>query len=366
MAEVADVKNEFFAGYRIENPITYPGWDELLLPGNEGSFFHSSNWARVLHESYGFTPLYFSAMGGGPPSRQEKLEALVPVMEVDSVFTGKRGVSLPFTDYCEPILPGGGFMENAMDTLIDYGKRSGWKSLEIRGGKDKFGEKISPSCFFYGHRLDLSPGEGRLHSGLRDSTKRNIKKAEKEGVKTGLYQSMDAVREFYRLNCLTRKLHGLPPQPFKFFRKLHEHIIGKKQGLVMLASHNGAVIAGAVCFHFGGKAIYKYGASDSRYQALRANNLIMWEAIKWYSRNGFTEFCFGRTEPENKGLLQFKEGWGAEEYTINYYKYDFRERSFIENAPPAVKVKNVHNRVFARMPVPVLKLAGTVLYRHMG
>jgi len=50
----------------------------------------------------------------------------------------------------------------------------------------------------------------------------------------------------------------------------------------MLASHKGKNIASAVYFHFGDKAIYKYGASDRKYQHLRANNLVMWEAIRWF------------------------------------------------------------------------------------
>lgn len=93
--------------------------------------------------------------------------------------------------------------------------------------------------------------------------------------------------------------------------------------------HEGKPIAGNVFFHFGKKALYKYGASDKNYQRLRANNLIMWEAIQWYCKNGYTHFCFGRTEPENDGLRQFKNGWGTREYDIRYYKYDLQRNEFI-------------------------------------
>ena len=30
---------------------------------------------------------------------------LLPLMEVDSWLTGRRGISLPFTDECEPLYP---------------------------------------------------------------------------------------------------------------------------------------------------------------------------------------------------------------------------------------------------------------------
>lgn len=62
----------------------------------------------------------------------------------------------------------------------------------------------------------------------------------------------------------------------------------------MLASFKGTIIAGAIYFHFGEKAVYKYGASDVKYQQLRPNNLVMWEAIRLYCQNGYKSFCFGR------------------------------------------------------------------------
>jgi len=69
----------------ILNPLTYPNWDDLLLTHADYSFFHTTAWARVLHESYGYEPLYFTATENG------RLSALIPVMEVNSFITGKPG-----------------------------------------------------------------------------------------------------------------------------------------------------------------------------------------------------------------------------------------------------------------------------------
>ena len=56
-----------------------------------------------------------------------------------------------------------------------------------------------------------------------------------------------------------------------------------------------------------------------KYQNLRANNLVMWEAIKYYSAKGFELFSFGITKPDNEGLRKFKLGWGASEGIVNTY-----------------------------------------------
>jgi len=341
---------------QIINPITYPGWDDLVVSHPDYSFFHSSAWARVLFESYHYTPKYFTIINDG------KLLALIPVMEVNSFLTGKRGVSLPFTDYCKPIIANGISFQNLLEHIIENGKKCGWKSLELRSSSDLLPSTM-PSITYLGHTLGLDNGEQEVFSNFRDSTKRNAQKAVKEGVEVKIDHSLESVKEFYRLNCMTRREHGLPPQPFHFFKKIYDHVISRNLGFVILASYSGKNIAGAVYFHFGEKAVYKYGASDKKFQHLRANNLVMWEAIQWYSQNGYKNLCFGRTERENQGLIQFKSGWGTTEQQINYYRYDLNKGSFV---PGSSKVTGFHNKIFRNLPLPLLKRVGSVLYKHVG
>ena len=345
-------------GYKLEilDPITFPGWDELILSNQDISFFHSKAWATVLRETYHYKPLYFTKLA------DSKISILLPFMEINSFLTGKRGVSLPFTDYCEPLVNQDNNTFQFLRQIIDYGKKSGWKYYQLRGGKTLLPDVTSSSYYFI-HTLDLNGSEKDIFRKFRSSTKRNIKKAAKKNVEVQISCSEESMKEFYRLNCLTRKGHGLPPQPFHFFEKIYEHIISKNRGFVVLALYQQETIAAAVYFHFGKKAIYKYGASNSRYQSLRANNLVMWEAIKWYCENGYESFCFGRTKPENKGLMQFKSGWGTEQNILPYYKYDLRREAFVEDNP---KLTGIHNKIFGKMPIPLLRLAGQLLYPHMA
>lgn len=341
----------------IINPIKYKGWDNLILSTSGYSFFHSSAWAKVLNESYGYKPYYFTLINNG------EMKVLIPFMEVKSIFTGKKGISLPFSDFCEPVIHEKKNFNGIFNLLIEYGKKLKWKSIEIRDG-NIFAQDLPPIAYYYQHSLDLSINNyEQIFSGFRESTKRNIKKAVHEDVKVNILYSLEAIDEFYRLNCMTRKTHGLPPQPYYFFKKVYEHIIAQKMGFIALASYNETVIAGAVYFHFGTNAIYKYGASDMNYQHLRANNLIMWEAIKWYSQNGYKSFSFGRTEPDNSGLLQFKEGWGATQQLIKYYKYDLKNEIFIQESPI---ISSTYNKIFNKMPIPLLRFAGSVLYKYVG
>jgi Acetyltransferase (GNAT) domain len=341
---------------QIVNPLDDTGWNERVLSHAGCSFFHSSNWARVLVETYRYNPFYFVM------TRDGTLQALMPFMEISSRLTGKRAVSLPFTDYCRPIVYDGLVFDDFLDAVIQRGKREGWESIELRT-EDALQAAHTLSSKYCGHILDISLSEEELYRQLRDSTRRNIKKALMEGVEVVFGNSPDALKEFYRLNCMTRRDHGLPPQPYLFFKKIHEHVLANDLGLLALALYKGEYIAGAIYFHFNKQGFYKYGASDRAYWHMRANNLIMWEAIRRYRSKGYASFSFGRTEPENAGLLQFKAGWGARECPIYYYKYDLRKNAFVKDP---LMLKGMHNRIFSKMPMPLLKIAGSLLYRHMG
>jgi hypothetical protein len=341
---------------QILNPLEYPNWDDLLLTAENASFFHSSAWARVLAESYDYKPIYFTSLENG------SLASLAPFMEINSWLTGKRGVSLPFTDECPQIAPDSEISQKMVKPIIDYGEKAGWKYIEWRNGGYFPEEAITSDCYFT-HYVDLTQIERRLFSNLRDSTRRNIKKATKSGVVLEIGQSRSSLKSFYRLNCITRKKHGLPPQPFSFFAKVYDYIISKGQGTVFSALHSGKTIASAIFFNLGRKVIYKYGASDPGYQNLRPNNLIMWEAIKYYRAQGFETLNLGRTEPGNEGLLRFKNSLGAKETALEYHKYDLKRKRFVKKQANTV---GLAHKVFARAPVGMLRLLGRLLYRHAG
>ncbi len=342
---------------KILNPTQYEGWNDLLIPTPHASFFHTVSWAQVLSESYSYRPIYFTSS-----NHHKNLSLLIPMMEIKSILTGRRGVSLPFTDYCEPIVDQGIDSRDVIDNIIQFGKQWKWKSFELRGGKELL-QNTLPFSYYFCHSLHLSQNVEQIFSSFRESTKRNIKKAISNGVEIQLLNSLESIKKFCWLNAMTRKHHGLPPQPYYFFKKVFDHIVSENLGFVMLASYKKNIIAGAVYFHFGEKAVYKYGASDNKYWPLRANNLVMWEAIKWYCQNGYKSLSFGRTEPEHQGLRQFKAGWGTQEDVIYYYKYDFKKNAFIADPPKKMKF---YSNVFSKMPLSFLKIIGSISYRHMG
>jgi hypothetical protein len=338
------------------DPLQRPDWDSLLASFPERSIFHGSGWARVLRDTYGHRPFYFAQFKG------ERLAAVLPVMEVSSWLTGRRGVSLPFTDFCGALKSETGGGAALFETAINRGRERQWKYLECRA-RDAAWDGSLTSLEFYGHVIDLGAGVERLFQLLGPAMRRGVRKAEGAGIKVEFGTGLDSIRTFYALHCRTRQRHGLPPQPFRLFENIQRHILGAGQGFVAVARLENRPLAAGVFFSQGGQAIYKFGASDYRAQNLRPNNLMMWGAMRRCAEQGMTRLNLGRTSLSNEGLRRFKLGFGAEEEKWQYAKYDFASKQFIKDID---RVQGWFNGVFGRLPLPLLRLAGCVLYPHLS
>jgi hypothetical protein len=342
--------------FEILNPVEEKNWDDLISAHPDASFFHTAAWARVLCDTYGYQPSYFVVRG------KNRVVSLIPLIEVNSWLTGKRGVALPFTDSCEPLGCDGSFKEKIVSAIKEYGKQRSWKYLECRWNEHLFGDAPAWNTFF-SHQLQLDQNPEALLPCFSDTTRRAIKKSKNGNVKVEVHKTLEAIRAFYSLHCRTRKRHGLPPQPFRFFLNIHKHVLSQNFGFVVLAKVQQTIIAAGVYFHFGKQAIYKFGASDCNYQHLRANNAVMWEAIQWCCRNGFEKLHFGRTSLANEGLRRFKLGWGGQERKIDYFRYDFNKDIYLSGRDDAF---GWHNHIFNHLPIPSLRLVGAMIYKHLA
>src|SRR6266480_717324 len=340
---------------RILDPVRDPSWDHVVALHRDADCFHTSAWAKVLHQTYNHQPFYLQF------SRGHRLVALVPLMEVRSLFTGRRGVCLPFSDVCEPLIFDQEATDLVTDQLVRFARERRWRHLEIRGGKS-LELAARPTARFYGHTLDLRSGPKELANRFASRVRGAIRKAERSDVSARVVRNRQAIDDFYRLHVQTRRRHGLPPQPISFFVNIYEHIIRPGFGFTVLAHWGSRPIASAIFFRFGKNALYKFGASDKKFQQLRANNLVMWQAIQFLARTGAEKLHFGRTECENDGLRQFKLSWGTEEETIGYFRVDPSGRECLVSAPSD---SGFHKKIFARLPLAVNRLAGAMIYPHL-
>jgi hypothetical protein len=328
-------------------------WDRLIELHSESHVFQSSAWARVLNHSYGHQPIYIAAFDG-PGAR-----AAIPIMEVTSSLTGKRGVSLPFSDFCPPLLFSDLDPEAVFSSILELGRQRGWKSLLLRGSRHSSLES-SASCYL--HSIDLTRSETELLERCASSVRRAVRKAQHNGIEVERSTSREALLTFYRLHSRSRRRHGLPPQPWKFFERIHQEFMIPGNGSIFSAKVGSQTVAAAVFLSLNDKVLYKFAASDFSFQNLRPNNLLLWEAIRFYSKQGVRRLDLGRTDFRDQGLRRFKLGWGSTEELLPYHRYDFSQQRWSVEKPAE---RGIHEAIFRRMPLTVNRLAGALLYPHL-
>lgn len=337
------------------DPLTHGRWDRLLQDHRDASIFHSSAWARVLHKTYRHRPSYLRFASGA------STVALIPLMEVRSPLTGTRGVSLPFSDFCGPLWADAALAETVIPALIETCRAQGWSHFDLRS-ESRPPAGTATWRIHHGHLLDLTPGLPSLECGLSTQASRSIRKAAGSGVAVAVDQSRESVREFYRLHCLTRRRHGVPPQSYRFFEHLHAEIIAPGEGHVILARHGKETIAGAIFLKFQETSVYKFGASDVRHWPLCPNHAVMWEGISLMSRLGCRSLHFGRTATNDKGLSRFKSSWGTDITSISQYRYSFRDRGWKGGTEPAAEN---HRAIFGWLPLRFNRILGSLIYPHL-
>ena len=176
--------------------------------------------------------------------------ALIPLMEVKSFFTGRRGVCLPFSDFCAPLLFDDCEPDVVVANLSALALEHDWKHFEIRSG-NWLNPARDQAVEYLGHTLDLKRGAEELFAGFSSSVRRAIRKAEESKLSVEISRSQESVTEFYRLHVQTRRRHGLPPQPFSFFRHIYDEVIRKGAGFVVRASLESRSVAAAIFLQFG-------------------------------------------------------------------------------------------------------------------
>lgn len=340
------------------NPLEDKRWSEFVAIHPNSSVFHTTMWLKALQETYGYKPLVITTT---PPDG--KLCNGLLFCHVESWLTGHRLVSLPFSDHCQPLVDHPHAMIDILRGTEERFHNGRLRYIELRpiqplpGTTDSFREG-QEYCL---HQLDLRPSVDMIFSRFhKDSTQRKIRRAEREGLTIEKGRSDVLLDSFYRLQIITRRRHGLPPQPRKWFRSLID-TFGDALN-ILIASKRGVPVAAIVTIRFKKILMYKYGCSDIRFNNLGGTHLLFWKSIEEAKEIGLQCFDLGRSDVDQTGLITFKDRWGAKCSRLTYLR-----------CPPNSVNSSERNwgtqfamGAFSRAPNAVLSALGGRLYRHVG
>ena len=352
----------------VVDPLSDPRWDKLLASHPRASLFHSSGWLRSLALTYGYRPVAYTTSAPGGPLRNAAV-----FCQVDSWLTGRRLVSLPFSDHCEWLVDNidntdtnderviCGALERAVAT-------EDWRYVELRP-LHAIGTPLRLSCStvrYTFHALNLDPDLATIFSNFhKSSIQRKIRRAEREKLVYREGKSDHLLNDFYRLFRMTRARHRVPPPPRRWFENLiRECGDGLK---IRVAYVSGRAVAAMITVRYKDTMMYKYGCSDTHYNQLGSMHLLFWNAIQEAKVAGLRCFDFGRTDADQRGLITFKARWGAAETVLDYVRYNAAGSPTHLFDLRGGKWKAAAAKfVLSQLPSRALAMIGSSLYSHVG
>jgi hypothetical protein len=342
----------------VINPLEDARWMPLSLGHPKANVFHSVGWLTTLKKTYGYQPVAYTSSDPGAP-----LTNAIVFCQVRSWITGPRLVSLPFSDHCEPLISSVDELHSLLRQPQSELQDKKWKYIDLRPESLDYGTEATEGAEqYFLHVLDLSPDIQELHKRLHgDSIRRKIQRAEREHLALEAGSSETLLADFYKLHVVTRKRQHLPPHPESWFR----NVLGcmGEDAKIRVAKKDERTIAAIMTLTHNRKIVYKYGCSDAQSHNLGGMQFLFWDLIRDAKARGFLELDFGRSECSNTGLVTFKDRWGTKRQLITYLRYPPRPATSGESLS---KIMELGKKVFAHCPQSVLRLAGNLLYPHLG
>ena len=193
--------------------------------------------------------------------------------------------------------------------VVDLLRKNG-----ARPGKTLF----TPTTFW----IDLTKPEDELMKSFQPKTRYNIRVAQRKGVEVVEDNSDKAFEKYIELTRETVERQGFYAHTESYHRLMWKHLNEEPSGpeaspgrrpiaKLLTARYKGEIITTWILFVWHDFLYYPYGASSDKYKNVMANNLMMWEAIRFGKRLGLKTFDLWGREA-GKGFTKFKEGYNPQ------------------------------------------------------
>lgn len=177
----------------------------------------------------------------------------------------------------------------------------------------------------YSFEINLEKSEEELLKEFNSKTRYNIRLAEKKGVTVIIDNSEKAFSKYLELTHETTKRQGFYAHTPEYHKKMWETLRTSNEELrsndlltanLLVAKFEKEILTTWVLFVFKDTLYYPYGASTQKHKNLMANNLVMWEAIRFGKSMGLKKFdLWGALGPDASesdpwyGFHKFKLGY---------------------------------------------------------
>ena len=330
-------------------------WDEYILRSDNSTISHLIAWKEIFSNSLGHTPKYLIALDEGI------IKGLVPLMLVNSFWSNKYLVSLPWIDY------GGICVDNALveqalvERLQQLSIDNNVSYLELRSPKavntvnNKFINREDKVTFLLPLESDFNIVWDRFNGKLKNQIRKSIKS--ELIIEFGKEEKL---KSFYKVFSRNMRDLGTPVWGIDFFEQILRDLHQTAQ--IILVKKNDYPIAGGFILSFKDR-LYVPSASSYR-SSLKycPNHALYWAIIKMGCEKGYKFFDFGRSSWDSN-TFNFKKQWmpTPTQLTWQYYSPNSNELPILNQN----KTKfNLASKIWTKLPLSIANFLGPKIIKN--
>ena len=299
-------------------------WDKILSHCPNSTAFHSTTWRNALAGSFKqLTPTYFlikengTTIGGLPVFVFQPIPSIKMLHSMPWNLSG--GIQLIEESSVNLNLLFQAVESRLNRFVSEHGLCETLFTLSP-SQTDDLGQKLIELGYRrcekrFTHLLKTHPDYDVVWTGYKKSIRKAVRKAVKSGVSVYDTDKESDLEAFYEIYLATQKKVGGVPKPLSLLKFLFHSDLAK----LVIAKHDGLIIAGVVYLYFNRTVTPWCGGSVPEFLEYRPNNVILHHIIKWACSDGYAWVDLGASPPDNPGLIVYKEQHRAKRFDFCSY-----------------------------------------------
>lgn len=162
--------------------------------------------------------------------------------------------------------------------------------------------------------VDLAGSEEEILARMKHKTRYNIRLAGRRGV-TVREGRVEDLGEWYEMYRTTAERDNFSIHDLSYYQTVLRDLQPRGLATLLLADHEGDLLAGIIVFSLGHKAMYMYGASSNEKRHLMAPYLVQWEGMRWARARGASVYDLWGIPDQ---LLESEDLWGVYRHKRGY------------------------------------------------
>lgn len=327
-------------------------WDSFVREQPGGTFFHLYAWRSVLERAFGHRTHYLWAVRG------DIVEGVLPLAEVRSLLFGHLLISTPFCVYGGIVARSPQAQRALEDAACALASDLGVDYLEMRNLTPRRADWRSKSLYVTFRKPIHADPERNLAE-----IPRKQRAMVRKGIDAGLNVEFDRdVSRLYAAYSESVRNLGTPVFSRRYLEILMEEFADACEIQTVLG--RSSPVASVMSFYFRDEVLPYYGGGTAAARSCAANDFMYWEVMRRAAARGVRVFDYGRSKRDS-GSYRFKKHWGFVESPLAYEYFLVKAKSTPDLSPMNPKYGLLVN-TWKRLPLPVTRLLGPRIARHLG